>query len=253
MPCAWAFLLKTLFFSFFPVGLNNSVLQSWRYCISYFAFSWGCLCTLCGFIYLTYRDGYSVAACCHTAISFKKQFTFFIHFETFNLRILFLNAMNPQSQVKRSDASSLPAFPQRCVVECKWRWKLGSQSDPLREKYSKLLSGVFKCQTATVFSVSGVIFPCLSTDSSYSEPPDVQQQLNHYQSAALARNNSRVSPVPLSGAAGGAEQKTEAILHCEFCEFSSGYIQSIRRHYRDKHGGKKLFKCKDCSFYTGFK
>lgn len=90
-----------------------------------------------------------------------------------------------------------------------------------------------------------------SNDSSYSEPPDVQQQLNHYQSAALARNNSRVSPVPLSGAAG--EQKAEAVLHCEFCEFSSGYIQSIRRHYRDKHGGKKLFKCKDCSFYTGFK
>ncbi|XP_031233299.1 zinc finger protein 462 isoform X4 [Mastomys coucha] len=92
-----------------------------------------------------------------------------------------------------------------------------------------------------------------SNDSSYSEPPDVQQQLNHYQSAALARNNSRVSPVPPSGTAAGTEQKAEAVLHCEFCEFSSGYIQSIRRHYRDKHGGKKLFKCKDCSFYTGFK
>lgn len=92
-----------------------------------------------------------------------------------------------------------------------------------------------------------------SNDSSYSEPPDVQQQLNHYQSAALARNNSRVSPVPPAGAAAGTEQKAEAVLHCEFCEFSSGYIQSIRRHYRDKHGGKKLFKCKDCSFYTGFK
>uniref|UniRef100_A0A8B9BVG8 Zinc finger protein 462 n=1 Tax=Anser brachyrhynchus TaxID=132585 RepID=A0A8B9BVG8_9AVES len=89
-------------------------------------------------------------------------------------------------------------------------------------------------------------------DSSYSEPPDVQQQLNHYQSAALARNNNNVSPIPLSGSAAGME-KTEAILNCEFCEFSSGYIQSIRRHYRDKHGGKKLFKCKDCSFYTGFK
>nr|XP_034953120.1 zinc finger protein 462 isoform X4 [Zootoca vivipara] len=86
-------------------------------------------------------------------------------------------------------------------------------------------------------------------DSSYSEPPDVQQQLNHYQSAALARNNNNISPVPLSG----ADQKAEAVLNCEFCEFSSGYIQSIRRHYRDKHGGKKLFKCKDCSFYTGFK
>ncbi|XP_074850728.1 zinc finger protein 462 isoform X3 [Carettochelys insculpta] len=92
-----------------------------------------------------------------------------------------------------------------------------------------------------------------SNDSSYSEPPDVQQQLNHYQSAALARNNNNISPIPLSGAAAGADQKTEAILNCEFCEFSSGYIQSIRRHYRDKHGGKKLFKCKDCSFYTGFK
>ncbi|XP_061488957.1 zinc finger protein 462 isoform X1 [Rhineura floridana] len=88
-----------------------------------------------------------------------------------------------------------------------------------------------------------------SNDSSYSEPPDVQQQLNHYQSAALARNNNNISPIPLSG----ADQKAEAILNCEFCEFSSGYIQSIRRHYRDKHGGKKLFKCKDCSFYTGFK
>ncbi|XP_070598499.1 zinc finger protein 462 isoform X17 [Erythrolamprus reginae] len=86
-------------------------------------------------------------------------------------------------------------------------------------------------------------------DSSYSEPPDVQQQLNHYQSAALARNNNNISPVPLSG----GDQKAEAILNCEFCEFTSGYIQSIRRHYRDKHGGKKLFKCKDCSFYTGFK
>ncbi|XP_048360774.1 zinc finger protein 462 isoform X3 [Sphaerodactylus townsendi] len=87
-----------------------------------------------------------------------------------------------------------------------------------------------------------------SNDSSYSEPPDVQQQLNHYQSAALARNNNNISP-PLSG----TDQKAEAVLNCEFCEFSSGYIQSIRRHYRDKHGGKKLFKCKDCSFYTGFK
>ncbi|NWI14125.1 ZN462 protein, partial [Crypturellus soui] len=90
-----------------------------------------------------------------------------------------------------------------------------------------------------------------SNDSSYLEPPDVQQQLNRYQSAALARNNN-ISSIPLLGSVSGVE-KTEAILNCEFCEFSSGYIQSIRRHYRDKHGGKKLFKCKDCSFYTGFK
>lgn len=102
-----------------PVGLNNSGLPRRRYCIFYFPFSCRCLCTLCGFIYLTYKDGYSVAACCHTAISFKKQFTFFLHFETFNLRILFIHTVNPQSQMKRSGTSSLPAFPQRCVVECK--------------------------------------------------------------------------------------------------------------------------------------
>ncbi|KAM4708347.1 zinc finger protein 462 [Discoglossus pictus] len=89
-------------------------------------------------------------------------------------------------------------------------------------------------------------------DAFYSEPPDVQQQLNHYQSAALARNNSNPSPVPHTGVNTSANQD-EAILNCEFCEFSSGYIQSIRRHYRDKHGGKKLFKCKVCHFYTCFK
>ncbi|KAG8455097.1 hypothetical protein GDO86_001352 [Hymenochirus boettgeri] len=90
-------------------------------------------------------------------------------------------------------------------------------------------------------------------ESSYSEPPDVQQQLNHYQSAALARNNSNSSPAPLPVSSTSAEQNQEPILNCEFCDFTSEYIQSIRRHYRDKHGGKKLFKCKDCSFYTCFK
>lgn len=134
------------------------------------------------------------------------------------------------------------------------KMKAGITVSPLKKKVLKTSFGGFQVSNLSpVSSMSAVILCCLFTDSSYSEPPDVQQQLNHYQSAALARNNSRVSPVPLSGASGGAEQKTEAILHCEFCEFSSGYIQSIRRHYRDKHGGKKLFKCKDCSFYTGFK
>ncbi|OCU00968.1 zinc finger protein 462 [Xenopus laevis] len=90
-------------------------------------------------------------------------------------------------------------------------------------------------------------------ESLYSEPPDVQQQLNHYQSAALARYNSNNSPAPLPVSSTSAEQNQEAVLNCEFCDFASGYIQSIRRHYRDKHGGKKLFKCKECSFYTCFK
>lgn len=100
----------------------------------------------------------------------------------------------------------LPAFPQRCVVECKWRWKLGSQSAPWKEKDSKLLS-VFKYQTSTVFSVSGVIFPCLSTDSSYSEPPDVQQQLNHYQSAASGEKQQPCEPAALLGPRGALSRK----------------------------------------------
>ncbi|XP_073492237.1 zinc finger protein 462 isoform X1 [Aquarana catesbeiana] len=90
-------------------------------------------------------------------------------------------------------------------------------------------------------------------EATYSEPPDVQQQLNHYQSAALARNNSNNSPGPLPVVTIALEHKEDFILKCEFCDFSSGYIQSIRRHYRDKHGGKKLFKCKDCNYYTCYK
>ncbi|XP_014351876.1 zinc finger protein 462 isoform X1 [Latimeria chalumnae] len=90
-------------------------------------------------------------------------------------------------------------------------------------------------------------------ESSYSEPPDVQQQLNHYQSAALARGNNSSSPAPLPVLVSVPEVKSEGVLSCEFCKFSSGYIQSIRRHYRDKHCGKRLFKCKDCPFFTGFK
>ncbi|XP_066566657.1 zinc finger protein 462 isoform X2 [Amia ocellicauda] len=88
-----------------------------------------------------------------------------------------------------------------------------------------------------------------SEDSSYSEPPDVQQQLSHYQLAA--RSNSSASPTPLPSTT--SEMKPEGLLTCEFCEFSSGYMQSLRRHYRDRHGGKKLFKCKDCSFFTCYK
>ncbi|XP_051962217.1 zinc finger protein 462-like isoform X1 [Xyrauchen texanus] len=93
----------------------------------------------------------------------------------------------------------------------------------------------------------------------YLEPTDVQQQLSHYQQAS--RVQSDVSPNPSSAAAPPAlsaeaavpQARPDAILTCEFCEFSSGYMQSLRRHYRDRHGGKKLFKCKDCTFFTCYK
>lgn len=90
----------------------------------------------------------------------------------------------------------------------------------------------------------------------YLEPTDVQQQLSHFELSS----QSEVSSGPSVGAASSLAAdgpvppaRPDCILTCEFCEFSSGYMQSLRRHYRDRHGGKKLFKCKDCSFFTCYK
>lgn len=83
------------------------------------------------------------------------------------------------------------------------------------------------------------------SDPSYLEPADVRQQLSHYQLASRSQMSSSSLP--------GGPAGPECVLTCEFCEFSSGYMQSLRRHYRDRHGGKKLFKCKDCSFFTCYK
>ncbi|XP_077353019.1 zinc finger protein 462 isoform X1 [Festucalex cinctus] len=82
--------------------------------------------------------------------------------------------------------------------------------------------------------------PLTPEDTPYWEPADVRKQLSHYQTAS----RSHTSP---------GDHRPDSILTCEFCEFSSGYMQSLRRHYRDRHGGKKLFKCKDCSFFTCYK
>ncbi|KAG9266140.1 zinc finger protein 462 isoform X1 [Astyanax mexicanus] len=95
----------------------------------------------------------------------------------------------------------------------------------------------------------------------YLEPPDVQQQLTHYQLASRSQApavpcsppGSGPSPTLALDSASTVPLRPDAILTCEFCEFSSGYMQSLRRHYRDRHGGKKLFKCKDCSFFTCYK
>ncbi|XP_037835200.1 zinc finger protein 462 isoform X2 [Kryptolebias marmoratus] len=83
-------------------------------------------------------------------------------------------------------------------------------------------------------------------DPSYLEPADVRQQLSHYKLAA----RSQMSSISKLGGFTGCDGRPEVVLTCEFCEFSSGYMQSLRRHYRDRHGGKKLFKCKDCAFFT---
>ncbi|KAK1884638.1 Zinc finger protein 462 [Dissostichus eleginoides] len=86
-------------------------------------------------------------------------------------------------------------------------------------------------------------------DPSYLETADVRQQLSHYQLASRSQKSSSSTP----GSSTLADNRPDSILTCEFCEFSSGYMQSLRRHYRDRHGGKKLFKCKDCSFFTCYK
>ncbi|KAI4893997.1 hypothetical protein NFI96_014599 [Prochilodus magdalenae] len=93
----------------------------------------------------------------------------------------------------------------------------------------------------------------------YLEPPDVQQQLTHYQLASRSQpptvSCSPPGPAPTLAleSPGSILLRPDTILTCEFCEFSSGYMQSLRRHYRDRHGGKKLFKCKDCSFFTCYR
>ncbi|XP_012724428.2 zinc finger protein 462 isoform X1 [Fundulus heteroclitus] len=91
----------------------------------------------------------------------------------------------------------------------------------------------------------------LTPDASFSdpsdlEPADVCQQFGHYQMASPSQMSSSFQP----GGSAACDGRADAIHTCEFCEFSSGYMQSLRRHYRDRHGGKKLFKCKDCSFFT---
>lgn len=83
-------------------------------------------------------------------------------------------------------------------------------------------------------------------EPTYLEPADVRQQLSQYQLASRCQ----MSTGSTSGATAMIDHRPEGIYTCEYCEFNSGYIQSLRRHYRDRHGGQKLFKCKDCPFFT---
>ncbi|KAK5870857.1 hypothetical protein PBY51_003769 [Eleginops maclovinus] len=86
--------------------------------------------------------------------------------------------------------------------------------------------------------------PEITKKSLYLEPPDVQRQLNHYSLMAKTDGWSTT-------------HKQEAIpdnslFHCEFCNFNTEHRSSIRRHYVNRHG-KKIFRCKDCEFFTGVK
>ncbi|XP_039476729.1 zinc finger protein 462-like [Oreochromis aureus] len=87
--------------------------------------------------------------------------------------------------------------------------------------------------------------PELIKGSLYLEPPDVRRQLNHYtmmaQSSIKSKVNVQLSKLP-----------ENSVLHCEICNFSTGHLSSIRRHYLNRHG-KKIFRCKDCNFFTGLR
>nr|XP_020453899.1 zinc finger protein 462-like isoform X2 [Monopterus albus] len=81
--------------------------------------------------------------------------------------------------------------------------------------------------------------------SLYLESPDVQRQLNQYslmaQTGFSSKTNLQETMLPES-----------SLLHCELCNFSTGHLSSVRRHYLNRHG-KKILKCKDCDFFTGIR
>ncbi|MEQ2177785.1 hypothetical protein GOODEAATRI_007240, partial [Goodea atripinnis] len=98
-------------------------------------------------------------------------------------------------------------------------------------------------------------------DPSDLESADVCQQLSHYQLASRSPMSSSFQP----GGSTACDGRADAILTCEFCEFSSGYMQSLRRHYRDRHEERVVpleisrsklshyleglvFSCHKCSF-----
>ncbi|XP_071339742.1 zinc finger protein 462-like isoform X2 [Trachinotus anak] len=87
--------------------------------------------------------------------------------------------------------------------------------------------------------------PEVAGESLYLEPPDVQRQLDHYslmaQTGVTSNANLQETELP-----------ENSLLHCEFCNFSTEHLSSMRRHYLNRHG-KKVLRCKDCNFVTGLR
>ncbi|KAK2837924.1 hypothetical protein Q5P01_015136 [Channa striata] len=87
--------------------------------------------------------------------------------------------------------------------------------------------------------------PEMTEKSLYLEPPDVQRQLSQYSMMAhigvSAKENLQEPVLP-----------ENSLLHCEFCNFSTGHQSSMRRHYLNRHG-RKILRCKDCDFFTGIR
>ncbi|XP_034728534.1 zinc finger protein 462-like isoform X2 [Etheostoma cragini] len=87
--------------------------------------------------------------------------------------------------------------------------------------------------------------PEITEKSLYLEPPDVQRQLNHYNMVAQADTSSQSNMLE-------TKLPDSRLLRCELCNFSTGYLSSMRRHYLNRHG-KKILRCKDCDFFTGLR
>lgn len=86
---------------------------------------------------------------------------------------------------------------------------------------------------------------CCALAESYSEPPDVQRQLNHYTLMAQAGDASKANTE-------GSRVAENSLFHCEVCNFNTGHLSSMRRHYLNRHG-KKMLKCRDCNFFSGLR
>lgn len=75
-----------------------------------------------------------------------------------------------------------------------------------------------------------------------SEPPDVQQEVNHIgskaQGHAVLEANREEATLPDIG-----------VLRCELCHFNTQHLPNMQQHYQQWHG-KKTLKCQDCSFVT---
>ncbi|XP_070689526.1 zinc finger protein 462-like [Pempheris klunzingeri] len=85
----------------------------------------------------------------------------------------------------------------------------------------------------------------ITKKSLYLEPPDVQRQLSQYnlmaQTGATSKDNMQETNLHKNG-----------LHHCEICNFNTGHLSSMRRHYLNRHG-KKIHRCKDCNFFTGLR
>uniref|UniRef100_A0A671UGB7 Zinc finger protein 462-like n=1 Tax=Sparus aurata TaxID=8175 RepID=A0A671UGB7_SPAAU len=99
---------------------------------------------------------------------------------------------------------------------------------------------VYKTGTLRPFLCSFCTFR--TTCIVYHLPPDVQRQLNHYSLMAKAGAASKANVQET--------QMDNRLLYCEVCNFNTEYLSSMRRHYLNRHG-KKIFRCKDCDYFTG--